>query len=364
YWFGSWGRDTFISLPGLTLAQGDVKTFKSVINGMLPDIKDGVVPNVGTGANAAYNTVDASLWFIWAIQQYAHYTKDDKATWKSYGKALQSILEYYRKGTLNNIKMDDDYLISAGVGTMALTWMDAVIDGKAVTPRKGKNVEINALWYNAVCFCLQLARAVNDKQFLEEWTRYPEKIAASFIAKFWNDDLQYLADYISPEHTDYSIRPNQIFAVALPYSPLPEHMRRAVVDIVKEELLTPRGLRTLSPQDPQYIGQYAGDQATRDKAYHQGTVWPWLIGPFLDAYLKENNDEAVAFAEKIYHDFESALFEKCLYTVSEIYSGDAPHKVVGTVAQAWSVAELLRIKNVIAEYKQRVPAALETNTRL
>ncbi len=351
HWFGCWGRDTFISLPGLTLSTNQPELFKAVIHSSLPDLKEGLFPNVGNGKNAAYTSVDASLWFIWAVQQYALFTGSTALVWKEYGKQLSSILDYYKKGTLHNIKMQKDGLIYSGDTGLALTWMDCMVDGKPVTPRTGKCVEINALWFNAVCFCLEAALAANDKKFIAAWESYPEKIRNSFVTTFWDEDKKYLADYINDDYKDWSIRPNQIFAVSLPFSPLSRQASKVIVELIKNELLTARGLRTLSPKDANYHAHYAGDQKMRDMAYHQGTVWPWLTAHFAEACINEYGSEALSFIEDIYKGFETAIDEQCLYSINEVYDGDYPHKPGGAISQAWSIAELARLSEIIKKNK-------------
>lgn len=359
-WFGSWSRDTFISLPGLTLVPGYLKTFKAIIKSLLPTLKKGLFPNTGSGSEA-YNSVDAPLWFIWAIQQYALYTNSEDTIWKEYKRPLQSILDNYAKGTLYSIKMDSDGLIHAGEPGYALTWMDSIVEGKAVTPRIGKPIEINALWYNGICFCLEAASQGGDDEFITKWKNYPEKIKTSFMDNFIEEGKGYLADYTDGSYKDWSIRPNQIFALSLPYSPVPAYMHKPMLNTVKEELLTSRGLRTLSPADPYYHGEYFGSQHSRDQAYHQGTVWPWLLGHFAEAYLKVYDTNGILFIEQLYKGFEPALAELCLYTVPELYNGNVPHKPGGAVAQAWSIAELLRMNHLIKSYKSKVATDREVN---
>ena len=344
-WFGTWGRDTFISLPGISLAQIDI--IPRVIDTMKHSLNQGLFPNISVEGRNSYNSVDTSLWFFWTLQQYADSTRYYKRVWHKYGSICKDILNNYRNGTFYSIRMDDNGLLWQGEEGKALTWMDAIVDGKPVTQRKGYAVEVNALWYNAITFCIEMATYAGDEKFVKGWIDIAEDIPLHFQSTFWNDDYGYLADCVLPDYSDFSIRPNMIFAVSLPYSPIDEHMRKAVVDKVKDELLTSRGLRTLSPTDTNYHPHCQGSQAQRDLAYHQGTVWPWLLGPFVEAYLKVYGFEGISFARSIYADMESALKENCIGTVAEIYDGDEPHTPRGAVAQAWSVAELLRIKNMI-----------------
>lgn len=353
-WFGRWGRDTFISLPGLTLYRNDIKTCKDVLDTMSSEIKDGLFPNIGAGNNIALNSVDAPLWFFWALQEYLKFTKDKVKIWQDYGLKIKNILENFRKGTFFNIKMQDNGLIWAGETGQALTWMDAIVAGKAITPRHGFAVEINALWYNALMFSLDLAKHNKDLDFFEKWKLVPQITQLSFLQFFWDNDKQYLADYANYEYTDWAIRPNQIFACSLAYSPLSEKQKERVLEKVRKELLTPKGLRTLSPSSSVYKGVYEGNQEERDNAYHQGTAWPWLLGHFCEAWLKVHENSGLALVEKIYLAFEEDMTIDGIGNISEIYDGDPPHNACGAIAQAWSVAELLRIANMIDNYKNNV----------
>lgn len=349
YWFGQWGRDTCISLPGLTLLRGDLTSFKAIIDTLLADLKNGLIPNTGHGKTASYNSADASLWLIWSLQQYARLYGAEEDVWETYGTALSDILHYYKCGTDFGIGMADDGLLQAGQQGFAVTWMDAVTDGIAVTPRIGKAVELNALWYNAICFCLQAAKACGDDNFTSIWQHYPEKICYSFARAFWDTNKHYLADCVTGDERDWSVRPNQLLAVSLPYSPLPEEIGKAVFDKVRDELFTPRGLRTLSPRDSRYCGHYGGDQQTRDRAYHQGTAWPWLLAHYAEAYLRHYQEKALPILKNIYSGMEQAMQERCLYNLPEVCDGNFPHAPGGAVAQAWSVAELIRMKHIIDE---------------
>ena len=348
-WFGRWGRDTFIALPGLTLVQGDEKTFRAVIDTMVRDMKGPLFPNFGIKNKKAYNSADASLWFIWALQQYVIQYKKYDEVWKTYGSKIRNVLEGYRAGTPGYVRMLDNGLIWAGQHGLALTWMDAVVNGKPVTPRYGLPVEINALWYNAVCFAIELAENNGDKKFVKDWKPVAEMIPAEFVKTFWYEKKSYLVDYVDGDFRDVSVRPNQIMATSLPYSPLDEEQRRKVLDVVQSELLTPRGIRSLAPKNPLYKGSCFGDQKSRDEAYHQGTAWPWLLGHFVEGYLKIYGKSGIPFVKSLYQGFEPTLMEHGIGTVSEIYDGDPPHTARGAVSQAWSIAELLRIKKMIED---------------
>jgi predicted glycogen debranching enzyme len=351
-WFGRWGRDTFIALPGLTLYNGDVKTCKDVLDTMTSELNEGLFPNIGSGETTAMHSVDAPLWFFWTLQEYAKFIDDKTKIWKDYGKKMQHILSHYRKGTHYNIQMHDNGLIWAGDTGKALTWMDAVVAGKPVTPRHGFDVEINALWYNAVKFSLEMAKLAGDTQFIKKWSVIPEITKLSFLEKFWCEEKQYLADFATYDYVDCCIRPNQIFACSLPYSPLSEVKKERILENVKKGLLTPKGLRSLTPEHPNYKGVCEGNQEQRDAAYHQGTVWPWLLGHFCEGYLKIHGKSALNFIEKIYNNFEEDMTNTGIGSVSEIYDGDPPHTPRGAISQAWSVAELIRIHQMIEDYKK------------
>ncbi|MDD2634706.1 MAG: amylo-alpha-1,6-glucosidase [Bacteroidales bacterium] len=351
-WFGRWGRDTFIALPGLTLYNnGDIKTCKDVLNTMTTDLKDGLFPNIGTGETTAMNSVDAPLWFFWSLQEYSKFISDKSEIWKNFGKKIRHILENYRNGTHYNIKMHDNGLVWAGETGKALTWMDAIVAGKPVTPRHGFAVEINALWYNAVMFALELAKEAKDKKFVEEWSVIPEITKLSFLERFWCEERQYLADYATYEYIDISVRPNQILACSLPYSPLSDIKKERILETVRKKLLTPKGLRSLSPDHPSYKGFCEGNQEERDSAYHQGTVWPWLLGHFCDAYLKIHEKSALSFVENIFNGFQEDMMVHGIGSISEIYDGDPPHLPRGAISQAWSVAEIIRVHYIIENYK-------------
>lgn len=351
-WFGRWGRDTFIALPGLTLHDGDFATCKNVIDTMIADLKGPLFPNIGSGSQSAYNSVDAPLWFFWTLQQYAGFTNSKSSLWKEYGPKMKLILEGFRAGTQFNIRMNDNGLISAGEPGRALTWMDAIVHGKPVTPRTGMPVEINALWYNAICFSLELAALAKDQGFINAWKPVAEMIPASFAETFWNEEKGFLADYVDGNYKDWTVRPNMVFATSLPYNPIGDDKKEKILEVLKSELVTSRGLRTLTPKHPGYKSICVGDQAERDLAYHQGTVWPWLLGHFAEGYLKLYGKTGVEFIQSLYSGFEQVMTEHGIGTISEIYDGDPPHAARGAISQAWSVAELLRINWLLKKYKE------------
>ncbi|HOB84767.1 MAG TPA: amylo-alpha-1,6-glucosidase [Bacteroidales bacterium] len=351
-WFGSWGRDTFISLPGLALARHRVKLYEAVFDTQVRRMKDGLFPNLGTGGNYAFNSIDAPLWFFWALQQYVLHGGQDCCN--KYSEAAKSVLYAYKNGTAYNIHMRDDGLIYADAPGKALTWMDAVVYGVPVTPRNGYAVEINALWYNAVCFALEMAKVVGDKQFIKDFGYLPGLIKRSFIDLFWDEKAGYLADYVNDqEGRNMFVRPNMVIAVSLPYSMLEKDQMKRILDIADKELVTPRGLRTLSPGNRFYKGIYSGNQEERDKAYHQGTVWPWLFGPFCEGWLKVYGRQGVSKIKKLIYGLEDVMSEAGITTLSEIHDGDPPHAPRGSISQAWSVGEVLRIIDLLEEYSDK-----------
>ncbi len=348
-WFGTWGRDTFIALPGLTIAIRDRDSFLAVVDTMVKKLQHGLFPNMGSDEDFAYNSVDAPLWFIWALQQFHTYDPDFDL-WKKYGRYIKHILTHFRDGTLFNIHMQDNGLIYAGEEYKALTWMDAIVYDTPVTRREGNPVEISALWYNGIRFALELAEAAGDKKFIGEWKELPGRIEGTFVPTFWYGEGSYLADCVKDGKQDISVRPNQVIAAAMKYSPLITEMKKSILDVVEKELLTPRGLRTLSPKNPAYKGVYAGKQESRDEAYHQGTVWPWLLEHFCEAYLQIHKQSGLSMVRKIYYGFEEEMNRNGIGSISEIYDGDPPHAGRGAISQAWSVAALLRIRRMIKNY--------------
>ena len=345
-WFGSWGRDTFISLPGLALARHRLALYRDVVDTQVSRMKDGLFPNTGDEDNPGYNSVDAPLWFFWSLQQY----HDQKGTdcWERYGEAAKSVIYAFTKGTIFNIRMRENGLIYAGVPGKALTWMDAVVDNVPVTQRAGYAVEINALWYNAICFALEMAKEAKDKKFISEFGHLPELIRTSFLEIFWDEKAGYLADYVNDdEGRNMYIRPNMVIAVSVPYSMLDKEQMKKVLDIADKDLVTPRGLRTLSPRNKLYKGIYQGNQEERDSAYHQGTVWPWLFGPFCEGWLKVYGQQGEAKVRKLIYGLEEVMSEAGISTLSEIHDGDPPHAPQGAISQAWSVGEVLRIIDIL-----------------
>lgn len=344
-WFGSWGRDSFVSLPGLMLSTGRFSEAKSVLLNFSNYIKRGLVPNLiddKTG-EPMYNTVDGTLWFINAVLQYLKYTNDQKFA-KQIWPDLNDVIVNHRDGTLNEIKVDSDGLLSHGP---QLTWMDTVVDGAPFTPRAGKAVEVQALWYNALKTMELLGNRFNERHIAAEYSEMAQKAKNSFNQRFWDESQGCLYDVIDPSNNpDPSIRPNQSIVGALDFQLLEKEKMQSVVKYVQNELLTPAGLRTLSPSDPRYKGHYEGTRPDRDRAYHNGSIWPWLTGPFTTAYLKANgysqNNVEYAYQNFIKTLLDFGLPRGGLGTLNEINDGDPPYTPRGCIAQAWSVAEPLR----------------------
>ena len=346
HWFGSWGRDTMISLPGLFLKTSYQADFKKVIRHFLNFEKDGLIPNmIGKDRDSsAYNSVDASLWLFWAIQQFALELKKYDWIESEFWEELKNIFNAYAESRSPSVTCKRNGLLETGNERESLSWMDACLDGKSVIPRYGYLVEINALWYNAVAFIEELAWRFNDP-ISAKATKLKLRIEESYTETFFNEEKGYLADYVREGVQNLQIRPNQIFAISLPYIAVSDDIALRVLAVVIEELFTPVGLRTLSSQDPDYCGIYDGGTYSRDRAYHNGTVWPWLIGALGDALLKLNSNKSQVRKQvkTIVEGFSEIINEAGIGSIAEICDGDSPHRSRGCIAQAWSVAELRRL---------------------
>jgi len=342
-WFADWGRDAMIALPGLTLVTGRFQEAREILDTFAGHCQKGLLPNAFFDglADPVFNTVDASLWFVNAVYKYLVYTADLEFVRHNLYDTVKEIIDWYMKGTDYDIVMDQDGLLSAGSPCVQLTWMDAKVDDWVVTPRHGKAVEINALWYNAIrVFNLLSVLLGRDALYAD----LPDKIKASFQQEFWDESGGYLYDVVTPAGADSSVRPNQLLAASLPYSMLSREQAVLVVRKVWRELYVTYGIRSLSPWDPSYQGVYRGDRLRRDGAYHQGTAWSWLIGPFITAYRRAHNYSADSLtqARLFVAPFRSQLRDHGVGYISEIFDGDEPAFPRGCIAQAWGVAEVLR----------------------
>ncbi len=351
-WFSDWGRDTMISLKGLTLETNRFEIARSIILEFSKYISQGILPNrfPDDGGEPEYNTADATLWYFEAVRAYAETTNDYELIRNHLYEKLADIIAWHLRGTRFQIRVDTDGLLLVGEGNSQLTWMDAKVDGVAVTPRIGKPVEIQALWYNALKTMSAFADRFGSHSEKMLYDSMAEAARYSFNQLFWNEEEECLFDVVFNGERDASIRPNQILAVSLHFSMLDAECSRKVVEKVERELLTPFGLRSLSPNDENYHPRYVGSPSERDRAYHQGTVWAWLLGAFVDAYLKvfpEKGEKIVEFLSA----FRSHITQAGLGQISEIFDAEPPHYPRGCFAQAWSVAEILRVSR---KYKRIV----------
>ncbi|BAZ17906.1 putative glycogen debranching enzyme [Calothrix sp. NIES-4071] len=340
HWFGDWGRDTMISLPGLTLATGRPEIARLILRTFAKYIDKGMLPNrfPDAGEVPEYNTVDATLWYFEALRAYHNDTEDDGLIEELFG-ALADIIDWHCRGTRYNIHLDAaDGLLYAGEELTQLTWMDAKVDNLVITPRIGKPIEINALWYNALRTMANFARRISKPH--QEYTAMADRTQLRF-ARFWNSEKNYCYDVLdTPKGDDITLRPNQLFAVSLPEPLLSQPQQRSIVDICGRQLLTSYGLRSLNPDDIHYQGNYGGNQYQRDSAYHQGTVWGWLLGTFISAHLRAYGNRTTA--REFLQPIANHLYNHGIGTGSEIFDGEAPFTPRGCIAQAWTVAEILR----------------------
>ncbi len=351
-WFGDWGRDAFVSLEGLLLRTGRLDEACQVLRTFAGVQRNGLIPNRfdDYGGDCEYNSVDASLWFIHAADAYLAAGGAPEG-WSSFiGPAARNIVDSFVAGTDHDIQVTDQGLLRCGNPDVQITWMDARCDGVVVTPRHGMPVEVNALWYHALRI-LEGRFVGDDSSMAMRCKSLADLALLNFERVFWNEDAGCLYDCVRGDERDASMRPNQVFAVSLAHSPLSRDRQAAVLESVGERLLTPYGLRSLAPGDPRYIGRYSGVRPVRDRAYHNGTVWSWLMGPFVEAHLRAHDFSAdsKAQARRWLQPLLDHMGEACMGSISEVFDGDPPHAPRGCVAQAWSVAELLRIWDLIHE---------------
>lgn len=343
-WLDENPRDTLMFLPGLTLcANHDIKVFRAIL--------DSLIKRYEWQLLVSSEKADLPLWLFWTLQQYSRYSKEPPGIWKKYGKLMEQILESYASGARNNVMMHENGLLWAEQRYTPLTWMDAYVDGIPVTERAGYQIEVNALWYNALCYAVELAGNAGERDFVQKWTVVTEKIRQNFTKAFKIEGADYLADHVAPGGQNRDVRPNQMFACAFDYSPLNEEMRAMVMESVTKELLTSRGIRTLSPKNQKYRGEYDGDQISRDLSYHQGTARVWLLSFYAEAMFRLYGKSFIRKAEEITSRFEEDITTHCIGSVSEVYDGDPPHQPHGATSYSGSVAALLHLISLTEQYK-------------
>jgi predicted glycogen debranching enzyme len=345
HWFTDWGRDTMISLPGLCLSTGRFTDAKKILAAFAKTVSQGMLPNrfQDYGQPPEYNNVDGTLWYFIAIYKYLQATGDKEFVLQELLPVLTEIIEWHSRGTRYNIHATEDGLLYSGEQGVQLTWMDSKIGDWVVTPRTGKAVEINALWYNALLVYASFLELRGDVQQAAQIKGKAALAKQSFNDQFWSDENGYLYDVVNVGEKDDSLRPNQLFAISLPFALIENEKAKSILKIVTEKLYTPVGLRSLSPDDPSYMSCYEGDSFKRDSCYHQGTVWSWLLGAYVDALVKVGGAASKGLARIVIESFADHLNEGCIGSVAEIFDADAPHSPKGCAAQAWGVAEILRV---------------------
>lgn len=353
HWYDSTTRDTFIALPGIALSGSTAKIFDEVLQSTLKYCYNGrFARDISTHVINPVFDADTSLWFFWTLQQYEkETTKTKKQIWKEYGETLKAILNAFKSREHKTMRMDDNGLIWSDDLSRPLTWFNAESNYGAIVPRNGYVVEVNALWYNAVCYALELAKDAKDKTFLSEWGTMPETIAESFNQIFWIESEKYLADYANHTHQNTEVRPNQLLACALDYSPLSEKRQRKVLAIITQELLTPKGLRSLSPESPRYEGESVGNVFVRDKATFNGSVHPWFVGFYVEANLKLFGDTYIPDGKAFLENFEEEINTHGVGLISAIYDGNPPFNPRGCISNAKNVAEILRAQWLLSDKK-------------
>jgi len=367
HWFSDWGRDTMISLPGICLVTGRFDDAKKILRAFAQSASQGMLPNrfpdagsvplhkkameTERGERPEYNTVDATLWFFIAIYKYLQATGDEEFVRDELMPILRDVIVWHDRGTRYRIHVDTDGLLYAGEPGVQLTWMDAKVGDWVVTPRQGKAVEINALWYNVLMIFAELSKRFGNAAEAKQFAQRAEQVKAKFVEVFWNEAAGCLYDYLDGDHRDAAIRPNQIFALSLPFPLLEDSKAKQVLKIVEEKLYTPVGLRSLAATEPGYRPSYGGDQWSRDSAYHQGTVWSWLLGPMITAIVRVEGEAGKLRAKQILENIIPHLSGAGIGTISEIFDAEPPHTPRGCMAQAWGVAEVLRayVEDVMVE---------------
>lgn len=339
-------RNTFISLPGLTIPFKKFDNFEKVLSSMSGLLGNGSLFFKRPCDTDETNSIDTPFWYIWAIQQY-YIHSGDKKVWKKFGKYIRQIFNILKENKEQFVQLHENGLIWNDSNEKPLTWMNSYAHGEAVALRPGYVVEVNALWYNAVVFALDIAKAAKSNKFVSEWKDMPGKIKDSFIHHFTNENKEYLADYVYHQHTDWRVRPNQIIAAWMPNSMIDDAMQNSIMQTIKSQLLTPRGLRTLTPTHTDYLGFCNGTVSEREKSYHQGMAWPWFLAPYADIYLRLYEKSGISHIKKLYKAFEEVMSNHGLGTISEMYEGNPPFESRGAISEAVSVAALLWMKTML-----------------
>ena len=337
-------RNTYLALPGLCLARHDEKSFHAILDTAVKTITNRFSGD--EAINEGRTSIDVPLWLFWTLQKYIEFGADRNAVWKKYKKVIKQILNFYKHGSHLPVELHDNGLLHTCM--QGVTWMKVQNDGAFLQHRTGYVVEVNALWYNAVCFALELADTSGDKAFIKEWETMPNTIKNSFLQTFRSNEKDYLADYATDGHTDWSIRPNQLFAASLPHSCLTNEQKKSILDIIDRDLLTPRGLRTLSPKNKAYLGIIKGNAYERNKAFHNGSVFPWLLGHYAETYLKLHKASGVPHIRKQLDGFEQCMTEHGIGAISQIYDGNPLHEPNEATSHALGVAELIRVGNMLS----------------
>lgn len=346
-WFGARARDEFVALPGCTLSIGRMDYFDTIIETAIPELQHFMNGDQIKFKLQEIDAPDILLWFIWAIQEYANHASINEAT-QRFGELIYQIIDFIQKQKHPNLFLHSNGLLYVNGVDKPATWMNAVEDGRPITPRTGYVVEINALWYNAIKFAAQLCRERKDDHQAELFDYQAEITRKSFNKIFWNGS--YLYDFVNGNYCDKEVRPNMIYAVGLPFSPLEKHQQKAVIDMATKELLTPKGLRSLSPKSGFYRPVYVGGMLERNRNYHNGPVWPFTFGTFATAYLKIYKQSGKSFIERMLIGFEAEMKELCIGTLSELYNGNPPFKGHGGISFAMNVAEVLRVLEILKNY--------------
>ncbi|MGL5637295.1 MAG: amylo-alpha-1,6-glucosidase, partial [Bacteroidales bacterium] len=350
-WFKVRARDLFVSLPGCTLSIDQKDKFYEVMDTAIPALKKYMESSNEDPVIKEIYQPDVLLWAIWAIQQL--YKEDKEVVLKRYASFVLEIIDFIRKNNHENLKLETNGLLSSDGTTKAISWMNSTSGGHPIVPRTGYLVEFNALWYNALCFASELASSLGEEERHDKFIRIAEKTGISFMYQFKNPH-GYLYDYIDGDHKDLSVRPNMLFTLAFDYSPLSKEEKKNCLDYVTKELLTPKGIRSLSPKSSGYNPFYQGPQVQRDYAYHQGTAWPWLTGFYLEAYLKIYKQSGISFVERALIGFEDEMRTHCVGTIAELFDGNPPFKARGAISFAMNVAEILRIMKIINKYEEGI----------